>query len=184
MSHGAIAFLGPAGQGKSTLAASFAQKGYPLLTDDCLLVSEQGNEPFVAPSYPGVRLWPDATTELFGPDGPSVRVTSDGPKQRFGPENSRLAFARAPLPLRRLYCLVPGAALSITPQAPSDAFVELVRAALALDVRAPEWLEALFSLQARLAQRDLIRRLQFPVDLTLLPEVRAAILADVEGADV
>ena len=34
--EGAIAFIGSTGRGKSTLAASFTKRGFPLLTDDCL----------------------------------------------------------------------------------------------------------------------------------------------------
>src|SRR5207253_1964784 len=65
-SEGASAFIGMAGAGKSTLAASLADRGFPLLTDDCLLLEEKGHEFSVIPSYPGVRLWDEASSALFG----------------------------------------------------------------------------------------------------------------------
>ena len=48
--HGAVAFLGETGQGKSTLASSFSGKGSPVLTDDCLLVKERGGQLLAIPS--------------------------------------------------------------------------------------------------------------------------------------
>ena len=57
----AIAILGPAGAGKSTLAAAFAMAGHRVLSDDItpVLFDERGR--FMAqPGYPRLRLWPDA----------------------------------------------------------------------------------------------------------------------------
>jgi hypothetical protein len=55
-----VGFVAPAGTGKSTLAASFALAGYPLLSDDCLVLDrvESGFE--IVPSYCGSRLLPDS----------------------------------------------------------------------------------------------------------------------------
>ncbi len=44
--EGAIAFLGETGRGKSTLTASFAQRGFSVLTDDCLLLEERKGQPY------------------------------------------------------------------------------------------------------------------------------------------
>src|SRR2546425_12251788 len=54
--HGAVAFLGVAGQGKSTLSASFVGRSFPLLTDDGLLLVEHGTMLAGVPSYPEIRL--------------------------------------------------------------------------------------------------------------------------------
>ena len=51
---GAIALLGRTGIGKSTLAASLARAGFPLIADDFLLLRD---DIVAVPSYPGLRLW-------------------------------------------------------------------------------------------------------------------------------
>ena len=57
---GVITFLGESGWGKSTLATSFYEQGYPLLTDDCLLIKSEAGKIVGIPSYAGSRLWPDS----------------------------------------------------------------------------------------------------------------------------
>ena len=53
---GACAFAATSGTGKSTLAASFQNAGYPTLTDDCLLHRVPRDAIYGVPSYPSVRL--------------------------------------------------------------------------------------------------------------------------------
>jgi hypothetical protein len=177
--RGAVAFLGQAGAGKSTLAASFAGQGNALLTDDCLLVVERGGKQLAVPSYPAVRLWPDAAVDLVGPDHPGTPVASSSLKQRFGPENSGMTFGDAPQPLRRLYVLTGDAPITVTPLTAAEAFPSVVRSCMQLDACDPAWLRAVFPLQVRLAHSGLVRRLTCPRDLTRLPAVRAAIQLDV-----
>ncbi|HKS96499.1 MAG TPA: hypothetical protein VJV74_10250, partial [Terriglobia bacterium] len=81
---GAIAFLGETGQGKSTLASSFSQRGFPFLTDDCLLLEEKGGQLVGIPSYPGLRLWPKTVAALFAEEPPVSRVAHYTTKKRLG----------------------------------------------------------------------------------------------------
>lgn len=66
----AVAFLSGNGGGKTSLAASAIQAGYPLLTDDVLAVeppAEPPDRPFLArPSYPQMRLWPRDAERFLG----------------------------------------------------------------------------------------------------------------------
>lgn len=64
----AYGFVGDSGAGKSTIASSFVQKGYSLLTDDVIAVtfSEKGI-PVVSPSYPQQKLWQESLNQ-FGMD--------------------------------------------------------------------------------------------------------------------
>ena len=77
-----IAFLGETGQGKSTIAASLGQQGFPVVTDDCLVVEEREGQFFGNPLYPSLRLWPEAISALFGdrpdcPGSPTTQTKSD-----------------------------------------------------------------------------------------------------------
>ena len=54
--HG-VAFLGPSGRGKSTLAAAFSRGGYPLLSDDHVVLSRGHNGQYmIPPGFPLIRL--------------------------------------------------------------------------------------------------------------------------------
>ena len=59
-----VAFTGPSGRGKSTLASAFYQAGHRLLTDDCLLLENRAGVVSAVPAYPSLRLWPDSASEL------------------------------------------------------------------------------------------------------------------------
>jgi hypothetical protein len=59
--EGAVIFTGPSGIGKSTTAAGFHKRGYPILADD-LSVIDQSNR--VLPSYPQIKLWADTIKQL------------------------------------------------------------------------------------------------------------------------
>ncbi|OYQ37186.1 hypothetical protein CHU95_02230 [Niveispirillum lacus] len=62
---GAVAFAGPSGIGKSTLAARLVLRGYPLLADDVTMLdlSAPGG-PLVLPAFPRLKLWQDAMDRL------------------------------------------------------------------------------------------------------------------------
>ncbi len=64
----AYAFCGQSGAGKSTLASAFGELGRPLVTDDVIAVSFDGQgRPYVTPSYPQQKLW-QASLEQLGMD--------------------------------------------------------------------------------------------------------------------
>lgn|GEM_PF-1007130 len=63
---GAVAFLGQAHAGKSTLAASFALAGHPALSDDIATLVPEGGHFQVAPDAPYLNLWPRSAELLFG----------------------------------------------------------------------------------------------------------------------
>ena len=62
----AIAFLGPGGGGKSTVAAAFAMQGNPVLTDDIIALNDKGDVFLVEPGYPRLKLWSGTVETLFG----------------------------------------------------------------------------------------------------------------------
>ena len=97
-----VAFAGPSGYGKSTLAAAFHRRGHPLVSDDVLAVEARGADPPLAyPGLPEIKLWEDALDKL--------EISAEG-LRRIRPElaKSRLPIAdrhQKPLPLSRVYLL-------------------------------------------------------------------------------
>ena len=101
-----LAVMGQSGQGKSTLAASLAAQGYPLLTDDCLVVRwDEGAKQWLAqPSYQSVRLWPDSVEALGIPDTELREFAGYSTKKRTG-RDVDFRFASAGLPLAACFVL-------------------------------------------------------------------------------
>src|ERR1700688_3352248 len=54
---GVAAFLGNSGQGKSTLAAHLAQRGFRVLADDVCLIDTAQPAAMVIPTAPWLKLW-------------------------------------------------------------------------------------------------------------------------------
>lgn len=59
-----VAFCGPSGIGKSTIAAGFHQRGYPFLADDLCAVTMCNGHPAVIPGFPRLKLWADTLKKL------------------------------------------------------------------------------------------------------------------------
>lgn len=82
MNDWAVAFVGPAEAGKSTLAAAMAKEGYPVMSDDILTLTELDGEFSAVPAYPRVRLWPESVDALWGSSEALPRI-SDGWEKRY-----------------------------------------------------------------------------------------------------
>jgi hypothetical protein len=118
----AVAFLGPAGAGKSTTAAAFASQGHPVLSDDITVLQEEKGAIFVQSGYPHLRLWPNSVNALFGTPEALPRLTPrDGINSWWDKRYLDLcehgyAFQTKPLPLAAIYLL---GQPSASPEAPS-----------------------------------------------------------------
>ena len=62
----AVALVGPAGAGKSTTAAAFAERGFSVLAEDVVTLDDRGDSFLVRPAYPCIRLWPASAATLYG----------------------------------------------------------------------------------------------------------------------
>ncbi|HET6863210.1 MAG TPA: hypothetical protein VFH91_09180 [Pyrinomonadaceae bacterium] len=98
----AIALIGPAGSGKSTTAAGFAQKGFSVLSDDVTILDDRGNEFYVTPTYPRIRLWPSSVGNLCGSEDALPLLTPTWDK-RFLDLTTNDKFEADSLPLKALY---------------------------------------------------------------------------------
>jgi energy-coupling factor transporter ATP-binding protein EcfA2 len=179
----AIAFGGRTGMGKSTLAASFAAIGFPVMTDDCLIVKEDGERFLAVPTYSSLRLWKDAANALGGGLGRGPRVAAYSQKIRVSGSTSNIPFCVSPAPLRCVYLLktrAAGRGVLIERVSEGDAFMALVRLAFRLDPYDRVHLANEMDRLARLSRTISVRLLHVPWRLDSLSVVHAAVLADLQ----
>ncbi len=182
----AIGFLASNKGGKSSLAATFMQVGYPLLTDDILPI-EEGHGGFLGrPGYPSMRFWPEEAQYFLGHYETLARVHPDLAKRRIALSQEGLGrFSDDSLPIACLYIperrdpALAGTAIEITPYPPVHAVIELVRHSfIARLAQGVGWQPRRLETFARLLGQAPLRRLVYPSGFEFLPEVREAILKD------
>jgi hypothetical protein len=93
----ALAFVGPAGAGKSTLAAAMAGEGVPVLSDDILALTEFDGAFRAVPAYPRVRLWPESVSALWGSPEALPRISEGWEKRHFALPADRFETRHQPL---------------------------------------------------------------------------------------
>jgi hypothetical protein len=98
----AIALLGPAGSGKSTTAAAFAERGCKVLAEDVVTLDDRGDRFLVRPGYPCIRLWPPAVKALYGSKTHLPPLTPNWDKCYLDLSER---FHSTPLPLAAIYQL-------------------------------------------------------------------------------
>lgn len=178
--EGVVAFVGKSGQGKSTLAACFGQIGYPLISDDYLVLRKTAEDWSAVPSYPGVRLWPEASDGIFSAPPKSVEIAHHTEKRRVS-DPALIPFAGQPSSLRCLYVLddegdTSQPQPSIASLSPKDAFMRLVACAFNLDTRDKGLLERQFQAIGNLRAMLPCYRLRYERDFSALPLVRRLIV--------
>ena len=179
--HGVIAFAGKSGQGKSTLAASFAREGYALVSDDCLVLRAEHGGWRAIPSYPGVRLWPSTVGEVLREDMRTADVAHYTVKRRLG-EADLLPYASGPASLRRLFFLADDVGeVSLEKLSPGRAIMALVEFAYNLDIKDTAFLRRQFDTVIRLTEEVPLYAIHYPREFAALPAVREAILEILGG---
>jgi hypothetical protein len=179
----AVAFAGPSGEGKSTLAAWLVSKGLKALTEDILPLRWDAGRMWADPGPPLIRLWQSSVQSLFGaPD--SMPLMTPNWDKRFQPLSAQTGtFVAESLPVRVVYLLAgrePGrraaAIRSLTPQAALLALVSNTYANRLLDtaMRARE-----FDLLGQMLSVVPVRDLQLPDDFTLLEAAGQRVIEDV-----
>jgi hypothetical protein len=103
-----VVLVGAAGAGKSTTAAAFAQRGYPVLSDDVVPLMPQGDTFMVQSAYPRIRLWDNSVSALYGDATALPRIVPTHPtwdKRYLDLNEPGYQFQSAPLPLAAIYYL-------------------------------------------------------------------------------
>jgi hypothetical protein len=174
--HGVIAFAGKSGQGKSTLAASFAQMGCAIVSDDCLVLRAKHGTWIALPSYPGVRMWPSTAEELVGKNTFTADVAHYTVKRRVS-DTDLLPFANSPAPIKRLFFLADETStVSIQRLAPARAFVSLVEFAYNLDIQDAAFLRRQFDAVGQLTEDIPAYAIHFRRQFASLPAVWDTVL--------
>jgi hypothetical protein len=180
-----VAFLGNCGYGKSTLAAAFLARGYPIVTDDLVALRQEAGAWAVSPGIPRLKLFPSVARRLL--DRHHGAAMNPGTAKLVLPLN-RDEAVRRPVPLKALYVLAaPGRSspqrgqVTIRTLSGGEAFMETVRAAFNLLVLEKARLANQFDLAARLVAGVPLRRLHYPRRLSMLPAVCDAVLADLSS---
>ena len=185
-SYGVVAFAGPAGSGKSTITASLMKMGYPFVSDDCLTLRERDQTILAIPAYPGLRLWDDAQEHLFGEKGYKKSVAHYTRKLRVDIEERPESYSPEPKPFVRLYDIVNSSEtdetsnIMIEKLSPRDSFMALVRCAFRLDITDQQMLSRQFQFLKGVTSKISVRRLSFPRNFRILPDVQKAILNDLK----
>jgi hypothetical protein len=101
----AVAFVGGAGAGKSTIAAALVLRGWTALADDITALEERNGRFYAAPAYPALNLWPDSVCLLHGSDDALPTVFPSWEKRRMQLTGDGHSFASEALPLIAVYLL-------------------------------------------------------------------------------
>ena len=177
----AVAFAASPGMGKSTMAAAFLERGYPLLTDDLLVVRDERGEFVAQPSMPRIKLMPEIARALLGTLAEGVPMNPDTPKLviPLGPGRSH----EDPAPLSAVYALqeTRGTTNRVTIRRLSSrrAFLELTRNTFNPVPAGSGRLKRHFGLATALAARVPVKSVSYPRDLDAIEAVRDRILADI-----
>lgn len=101
--QGAVIFMGMSGSGKSSLAAAFYQRGYPVLGDDTIAIQAGKDQILIYPTFPELRLWPDMLQTL---GIPPEEVHFLRPKLQKRALPTPLGFTSTAQPVRAIYLLL------------------------------------------------------------------------------
>jgi hypothetical protein len=177
-----VAFLGESGWGKSTLAASFVQAGYRVLTDDLLLIRDIEGALHGFPGPPRVKLFP-ATVRQLQPDKAFDEAGVPDSEKVILPLGRHEVHA-SPVPMDGFFVLdepADGSGVSIRPLSRAESLVTLVGATFNRRLRQADRLQRQFAAASEWSSRLPVQRLIYPRKMELLDRVRDAILADVRG---
>ena len=175
----AVAFVGPTGMGKSSLAAAFVQRGAPLLADDIVpLVEQEDGTYLVAPVYPGLRLWPDSADFFAGAAEELPTVADYTDKRRWDGLGGPSPELRLPL----VAVVAPGnepepghPEVRIGRLRGADAFMTLAEQAFRLERRGRARHDADLARFTQLAERVPVHLIEYQRRYDLLPKVLEAI---------
>ncbi|MDB6162919.1 MAG: HprK rel HprK-related kinase [Xanthomonadaceae bacterium] len=173
--HCTVLMIGDSGMGKSTLAAAFGRSGAEILSDDGVLLDQDGDAMRAIACYPGLRLWPDSlATVLSDRAAQSTAMAHYSDKRRL--QQPRLA--REDYPVDAILILQPPVddrTIALAHCTTQVACMELMRNAFQLDLGDHGNIQALLAKAAATAERVPMLTLTYPRDYAMLPKVISTI---------
>jgi len=182
-----VAFLGEAGQGKSTLAGSLHNRGYHLVGDDSLLVQKRDFDVYCIPGYCGLRLYSDTATILENTPRRWEQVAHYSSKKRLILHRSPPGEIR-PKPLAAIFVIRPFADngnkhIDISPLSGADVLMQVLKHALVLNPFEPHMPGNIFLAIGAIARSNLaFYTLAYPHKLDLLPVIHEAIFRHLDSS--
>jgi hypothetical protein len=182
--EGAVAFCGASGAGKSTLAAIFQQGGSPLMTDDCLAISEVDGAICAAAGYPGLRLWKNVVHDLNWDHHAHHNVAHYTSKRRVDIQRGPEDYCASPQVLKAIYVLAADSEdsregrVKIETLTATEQLIALLSYCFRLDINDGAMLARQFLFFARIPELVRIRRIYLPRNPQRLSNTRQALLAD------
>ncbi len=160
----AVAFVGYSGMGKSTLSAYCASRGAGFITDDVLVVDPKG---LVHSGNPRLKLYPH-TGESLGLDASE----DTNYKVFYEPEQLGAKLHEQPVPLSIIYLLAESSDQRIYSEqlSPSQAVFDLLTHSYYASELIPSN-PTLLDAYSRLVTQASVRKLFYPRDFTMLPQV-------------
>ena len=176
------AFLGPAGEGKSTIAAAFAELGFAVVSDDVTLLVDRFDQFLVTPAYPCVRLWSDSVTGLYGEDANLPLLTPNWDKLYLDVSKNGYRFQGQTLPLAAVYLLERRTdAPSVHEMSANEKIIALVGNSYGNFLLDREMRKSEFDVVTRLTSRVPVRRLTYPSDIGGLRETCDLVIRNVQS---
>lgn len=125
MGNNAIAFIGSSGEGKSTIVAALSTKGYPVITDDILVVDfDKNNNPVLLSSFPRIKLWEDVLNLLKKKKNLYPKIDPQFKKYSYILDKK---FCEQTLPLKNIYVLGRDKKNIVIPIKSQEALIELIK---------------------------------------------------------
>lgn len=179
----AVALLGHNGYGKSSLAGAFLAAGYRLLTDDLLVLQQNGFGFNAYPGPPRIKMFPGMARRVL-PQRPRGQPMNHATRKMIIPLQD-IQLAGTAVPLRAIYVLNPPKAsprvkVSIRGMSHRKALVELLRGTFNSVNTHPARLKRQFAFAHALCGVVPVRTLAYPRKVSMLAQVTGAVLSDLE----
>lgn len=177
----AALFVGDCGFGKSTLAAAFLQAGYPLLSDDLLVLHKPHAALLAYPGSPRIKLFPEMARFFLGEAVAGVPMNPYTHKLIVPLEESQV-FTQ-PLPVGAIYALAPpsevrGARVSLSILSRRQAFLTLLANTFNRAILDSARLRRQFEAAEALANTVPVKTLSYQRSLDALPTVLDFVATD------
>jgi hypothetical protein len=180
-----VAFLGKSGFGKSTLTTSFGQKGFPIITDDCVVVEQDQDKFTLMPAPPQLRLWDESIDFLFAQKKPHLSrgVNYTNKAHLYEADAMGIVFSSEIVPLGCIYVLCSpesveelDTTIDIKRLSSREAMFHLLESVFRFDISDKSRVAQEFDFLSKIARSVPCFHLRYPRNFNLLSEVQSAVV--------